>query len=166
MADAVQSAQRFAIDHGYPIVYLNDSGGARVQDAVTSLAWYAELGKRHEPLSGLCPQVSIILGKCAGGAVYAPINTDVVVATEEAYMFVTGPDVIKSVTGEDVSLDELGSVGWELITAKWEEYSYGGRTHNQARCILKRRVIQRDIFADPEDPGDEFASTLKALRNS
>jgi len=63
-------------------------------------------------------------------------------------------------------LDELGSVGWELITAKWEEYSYGGRTHNQARCILKRRVSQRDIFADPEDPGDEFATTLKALRNS
>ncbi len=80
-----------------------------MQDAVTSLAWYAELGRRHEPLSGMCPQVSIILGKCAGGAVYAPINTDVVVATEEAYMFVTGPDVIKSVTGEDVSLDELGS---------------------------------------------------------
>jgi hypothetical protein len=63
-------------------------------------------------------------------------------------------------------LDELGSVGWELITAKWEEYSYGGRTHNQARCILKRRVSQRDIFADPEDDSDEFASTLKALRNS
>lgn len=63
-------------------------------------------------------------------------------------------------------LDELGSVGWELITAKWEEYSFGGRTHNQARCILKRRVSQRDIFADPEDAGDEFASTLKAIRSS
>lgn len=63
-------------------------------------------------------------------------------------------------------LDELGSVGWELITARWEEYSYGGRTHNQARCILKRRVNDRDIFADPEDDRDEFASTLKALRTS
>ena len=61
-------------------------------------------------------------------------------------------------------LDELGSVGWELITAKWEEYSYGGRTHNQARCILKRRVSERDIFADSEGDSDEFASTLKALR--
>ncbi|MGX7729031.1 acyl-CoA carboxylase subunit beta [Rhodococcus sp. 2H158] len=99
----------FALKIGCPVIGINDSGGARVQDAVTSLAWYAELGKRHEPLSGLCPQVSIILGKCAGGAVYAPINTDVVIATEEAYMFVTGPDVIKSVTGEDVSLEELGS---------------------------------------------------------
>ena len=58
---------------------INDSGGARVQDAVTSLAWYAELGRRQEPLSGLVPQISMILGKCAGGAVYSPIKTDLVV---------------------------------------------------------------------------------------
>jgi hypothetical protein len=67
-------------------------------------------------------------------------------------------------------LDELGLAGWELITAKWEEYSFGGRTHNQARCILKRRVLRaKDIFADPDDlhdPDDEFSSTLKALRRS
>jgi hypothetical protein len=67
-------------------------------------------------------------------------------------------------------LDELGAAGWELITAKWEEYPFGGRTHNQARCILKRRVVRKkDIFADDledEDNGDEFASTLKALRSS
>ncbi len=82
---------------------------ARIQDAVTSLAWYAELGRRHELLSGLVPQISIILGKCAGGAVYSPIQTDLVVAVrDQGYMFVTGPDVIKDVTGEDVSLDELG----------------------------------------------------------
>ena len=62
-------------------------------------------------------------------------------------------------------LDELGRVGWELITAKWEEYSFGGRTHHQARCILKRRVYERDIFADPEE-SDEFASTLEAIRSS
>ena len=65
-------------------------------------------------------------------------------------------------------LDELGAVGWELITAKWEEYPFGGRTHNQARCILKRRVLRKkDIFADDlEGEGDEFASTLEALRTS
>ena len=98
----------FALKIGCPVVGINDSGGARVQDAVTSLAWYGEIGKRHEPLSGLCPQISVIVGNCAGGAVYAPINTDVVVATEGAHMFVTGPDVIKAVTGENVSLEELG----------------------------------------------------------
>ncbi|NLG56515.1 MAG: acyl-CoA carboxylase subunit beta [Rhodococcus sp.] len=105
----VAGIMEFAARIGCPCVGINDSGGARVQDAVTSLAWYAELGRRQEPLSGMCPQVSIILGKCAGGAVYAPINTDVVVATEHAHMFVTGPEVIKSVTGEEISLDELGS---------------------------------------------------------
>lgn len=94
---------------GCPIVGINDSGGARIQDAVTSLAWYAELGRRHELLRGVVPEVSIILGKCAGGAVYSPIQTDLVVAVrDQGYMFVTGPDVIKDVTGEDVSLDELG----------------------------------------------------------
>ncbi|MFR9752756.1 acyl-CoA carboxylase subunit beta [Nocardia sp. 004] len=98
----------YAAKVGCPVVGINDSGGARVQEAVTSLAWYAELGRRQEPLSGLVPQISMILGKCAGGAVYAPINTDVVVATDAAYMFVTGPKVIREVTGEDVSLEELG----------------------------------------------------------
>lgn len=94
---------------GCPIVGINDSGGARIQDAVTSLAWYAELGRRHELLSGVVPQISIILGKCAGGAVYSPIQTDLVVAVrDQGYMFVTGPDVIKDVTGEDVTLNELG----------------------------------------------------------
>ena len=104
----VAAIMEFACKIGCPCVGINDSGGARVQDAVTSLAWYAELGRRQEPLSGLVPQISMILGKCAGGAVYAPINTDVLVATEESYMFVTGPDVIREVTGEDVSLEELG----------------------------------------------------------
>jgi hypothetical protein len=64
----------------------------------------------------------------------------------------------------ETRLNELGSAGWEVITAKWEEYSFGGRTHQQARCILKRRVRpEKDIFADPEEESDEFASTLKAL---
>lgn len=95
---------------GCPIVGINDSGGARIQDAVTSLAWYAELGRRHELLSGMVPQVSIILGKCAGGAVYCPTNTDVLVGVENnSYMFLTGPDVIKQVSGEDVSPEDLGS---------------------------------------------------------
>ena len=80
--------------------------GARIQDAVTSLAWYAELGRRHELLRGTVPEISIILGKCAGGAVYSPIQTDLLVAVrDQGYMFITGPDVIKDVTGEDVTFD-------------------------------------------------------------
>jgi acetyl-CoA carboxylase carboxyltransferase component len=92
-----------------PIIGINDSGGARIQDAVTSLAWYAELGQRHEMLSGLAPQISLIFGKCAGGAVYSPIQDDLLVAVrDQGYFFITGPDVIQEVTGEEVSLDELG----------------------------------------------------------
>ncbi len=95
---------------GCPMVGINDSAGARIQDAVTSLAWYAEMGRRNDLLSGLCPQVSLILGKCAGGAVYTPANTDVLVAVEDqSYMFVTGPDVLKQVSGEDISAEDLGS---------------------------------------------------------
>ena len=78
----VAAVNDFALKVGCPVVGINDSGGARIQDAVSSLAWYANMGSRQEPLSGVCPQISVILGKCAGGAVYAPINTDVVVATE------------------------------------------------------------------------------------
>jgi acetyl-CoA carboxylase carboxyltransferase component len=94
---------------GCPIIGIQDSGGARIQDAVTSLAWYAELGRRQESLSGLVPRISLIFGKCAGGAVYVPIQDDLLVSVRDlGYFFVTGPDVIREVTGEDVTLDELG----------------------------------------------------------
>lgn len=94
---------------GCPVVGIQDSGGARIQDAVTSLAMYSEIARRQLPLSGLVPQISIMLGKCAGGAVYAPVTTDFVVAVRDrAEMFITGPEVIRSVTGEDISAAELG----------------------------------------------------------
>ncbi|MCA2209284.1 MULTISPECIES: acyl-CoA carboxylase subunit beta [Nocardia] len=99
---------QYAAKVGIPLVGINDSGGARVQEAISSLAWYAWMATNVEPLSGMVPLVSVILGNCAGGAVYQPICTDVVVATESAHMFVTGPKIIKEVTGEDVSLEELG----------------------------------------------------------
>ena len=106
----VVAAMELAIKTGCPIIGINDSGGARVQDAVTSLAYYSEIGRRQYQASGVVPQISIMLGKCAGGAVYSPVCSDFVVAVEgEAYMFVTGPDVIKQVTGEEITMEELGS---------------------------------------------------------
>ncbi|MEV0355485.1 acyl-CoA carboxylase subunit beta [Nocardia sp. NPDC050697] len=104
----VAAALDFALQNGCPVVAINDSGGARIQDAVTSLAWYAKMSRRQEQLSGFVPQVSIMLGKCAAGSVYGPVNTDILVATEKSYMFVTGPEVIKAVTGEEVTMEELG----------------------------------------------------------
>lgn len=98
-----------ALRVGCPIVGINDSGGARIQDAVMSLAMYSEIARRQMPLSGVVPQISILLGPSAGGAVYAPVTTDFVVAVEgRTQMFVTGPAVIESVTGEKVSMEDLG----------------------------------------------------------
>ncbi|MBF6130599.1 acyl-CoA carboxylase subunit beta [Nocardia brasiliensis] len=111
----VAAAMEFAYEKACPVVAINDSGGARIQDAVTSLAWYALMCRRQEELSGYVPMVAIMLGKCAAGSVYGPVNMDVLVATEKSYMFVTGPEVIKAVTGEVVSAEELGGAAVQAV---------------------------------------------------
>src|SRR5687768_16801688 len=94
---------------GAPVVGLNDSGGARIQEGVESLAGYADIFLRNTLASGVVPQISLILGPCAGGAVYSPAITDfIVMAKDSSYMFITGPDVIKTVTHEEVSKEALG----------------------------------------------------------
>ncbi|WP_276603802.1 acyl-CoA carboxylase subunit beta [Nannocystis pusilla] len=94
---------------GAPVIGLNDSGGARIQEGVASLAGYAEIFKRNVLASGVVPQLSLILGPCAGGAVYSPALTDLVLMVEQSsYMFITGPDVIKTVTHEEVTKEALG----------------------------------------------------------
>lgn len=101
-----------AYQNGAPLVGLNDSGGARIQEGVDSLAAYGEIFYRNTRASGVIPQISVIMGPCAGGAVYSPGITDFVFMTESnAYMFITGPEVIKAVTHEDVDFDTLGSAG-------------------------------------------------------
>ncbi|MUP38781.1 acyl-CoA carboxylase subunit beta [Labilibaculum euxinus] len=98
-----------AMKMGAPVVGLNDSGGARIQEGVTALAGYAEIFQRNIMASGVIPQISAIFGPCAGGAVYSPALTDFIMMTEEkSYMFVTGPKVVKTVTGEDISVEDLG----------------------------------------------------------
>src|SRR5438034_2305690 len=98
-----------AMKMGAPIVGLNDSGGARIQEGVLSLAGYADIFLRNTLASGVVPQISAIMGPCAGGAVYSPAITDFVfMVNRTSYMFVTGPDVIKTVTHEDVSKETLG----------------------------------------------------------
>ncbi len=93
---------------GSPFVFINDSGGARVQEGIDSLAGYARVFYHNVMLSGTVPQISLICGPCAGGAAYSPALTDFVIQTEHARMFITGPQVIKQVTGEEVSAEELG----------------------------------------------------------
>jgi acetyl-CoA/propionyl-CoA carboxylase carboxyl transferase subunit len=98
-----------AVETGAPIVGLNDSAGARIQEGIDSLAGYADIFHRNQLASGVVPQISAIMGPCAGGAVYSPAITDFVFMVEEtSHMFITGPDVIETVTGEEVTFDELG----------------------------------------------------------
>ena len=98
-----------AVRNGAPIVGLNDSGGARIQEGVVSLGGYSDIFLRNTLASGVVPQISAIMGPCAGGAVYSPAITDfIVMVKESSYMFVTGPDVIKTVTHEDVTKEDLG----------------------------------------------------------
>ena len=98
-----------AVLTGAPVVGLNDSGGARIQEGVLSLAGYAEIFQRNVDSSGVIPQISLIMGPCAGGAVYSPALTDFVFMVKNtSYMFLTGPEVVKTVTKEEVTKEELG----------------------------------------------------------
>src|SRR6201998_4502594 len=107
---------------GAPLIGLNDSGGARIQEGVMSLAGYADIFLRNTLYSGVVPQISAIMGPCAGGAVYSPAITDFVLMVDHtSYMFITGPDVIKTVTHEDVTKEQLG----------------GAMTHNETSGVAQ-----------------------------
>ena len=109
MALKICKIMDMAMKMGAPVIGLNDSGGARIQEGINALAGYAEIFQRNILASGVIPQISAILGPCAGGAVYSPALTDfTVMAKGISYMFLTGPKVVKTVTGEDVSQEDLG----------------------------------------------------------
>ena len=108
-AEKICKVMDLAVRMGCPIIGLNDSGGARIQEGVVSLAGYADIFLRNVQASGVIPQISVILGPCAGGAVYSPAITDFIFMVKQtSHMFITGPDVIKTVTGEDVTMEDLG----------------------------------------------------------
>src|SRR5881628_1263963 len=108
-AEKICKVMDLAMRNGAPIIGLNDSGGARIQEGVVSLGGYAEIFLRNTLASGVIPQISAILGPCAGGAVYSPAITDFTfMVRKTSYMFVTGPNVVKTVTHEDVTMEELG----------------------------------------------------------
>ena len=108
-ADKIHKLMDLAIKVGAPLIGLNDGAGARIQEGVVSLDSYGGIFYRNVQASGVIPQISVIMGPCAGGAVYSPAMTDFVFMVEDtSYMFITGPDVVKTVTGEDVTQQELG----------------------------------------------------------
>ncbi len=108
-AEKIHKVMDLALSVGAPLIGLNDGAGARIQEGVVSLASYGGIFHRNVLASGVTPQISVILGPCAGGAVYSPAMTDFIFMVDESsHMFITGPDVVKTVTGEEVTLEELG----------------------------------------------------------
>jgi propionyl-CoA carboxylase beta chain len=152
-----------AMKVGAPLIGLNDSGGARIQEGVVSLAGYADIFLRNTLASGVVPQISAILGPCAGGAVYSPAITDFILMTQKtSYMFVTGPDVIKTVTHEDVTKDELGGAMTHNETSGVAHFV----AHDDAECLAMVRELlsflpsnnlddpPRKLNTDPVDRAD------------
>jgi methylmalonyl-CoA carboxyltransferase large subunit len=147
--DKVVDMMRLSLKTGSPFVFINDSGGARVQEGIDSLAGYGRVFYHNVLLSGVVPQISIICGPCAGGAVYSPALTDFVIQTRQARMFITGPKVIKQVTGEDVSDEELGGPQAHM--------SYSGVIHliaqnDEEAAQLCRRLLSFMPSNNVEDP--------------
>ncbi|WP_338748330.1 acyl-CoA carboxylase subunit beta [Janibacter alittae] len=131
--EKITKVMDFAMKIGCPVVGLNDSGGARIQEGVVSLGLYGEIFKRNVHASGVIPQISLIMGPCAGGAVYSPAVTDFTVMVDQtSHMFITGPDVIKTVTGEDVEFEELG----------------GAHTHNSKSGVAHYMATDEDDAID------------------
>ncbi len=139
-----------AMKVGAPVIGINDSGGARIQEGVLSLAGYAEIFQRNIMASGVIPQISAIFGPCAGGAVYSPALTDVIIMSEKtSYMFVTGPKVTKSVTGEVVSTEDLG--GAEVHTSKSGVAHFRAEDEEEGLLII-RKLLEYLPQNNLEDP--------------
>src|SRR5881396_2254081 len=154
---------------GAPVIGLNDSGGARIQEGVMSLAGYADIFLRNTLASGVIPQISAIMGPCAGGAVYSPAITDFIAMVDKtSYMFVTGPEVIKTVTHEEVTKDELGGAMTHNNTSGVAHFM----SHNDEECLLLVRellsfVPSNNLDDSPRratnDPWDRVEESLNSL---
>ena len=168
-AQKICKVMDLAMRNGAPVIGLNDSGGARIQEGVASLAGYADIFLRNTMASGVVPQISAILGPCAGGAVYSPAITDFILMTRDtSYMFVTGPDVIKTVTHEEVTKQELGGA--------MTHNSVSGVAHFISRddadcCAMIRELISflpSNNMEDPprratNDPSDRRVESLNTM---
>ena len=131
-AEKICRIMDLAMQNGAPVIGLNDSGGARIQEGVVSLGGYADIFYRNTRASGVIPQISAIMGPCAGGAVYSPAITDFILMVENtSYMFVTGPNVVKTVTHEEVSSEELGGASAHSTKSGVTHFSCA----NEIECI-------------------------------
>ena len=158
-----------AMKVGAPVVGLNDSGGARIQEGVASLAGYADIFLRNVLASGVIPQISAILGPCAGGAVYSPAITDFIIMTKEiSNMFITGPDVIKAVTHEEVSMEELGGAEAHSTFSGVAHFAAENEEHALALIRELLSFIPNNNLEDPpesetSDPADRTNEELNFM---
>ncbi len=158
-----------AMKVGAPIVGVNDSGGARIQEGVNSLAGYAEIFQRNIMASGVVPQISAIFGPCAGGAVYSPALTDVVIMSDKtSYMFVTGPKVTKTVTGEDITIEDLG--GATIHSTKSGVAHFRAEDEDEGIMLIRKMLefLPQNNLEDPvitscSDPVDRLNDELNEI---
>ena len=137
-AEKICKIMDMATRNGAPVIGLNDSGGARIQEGVVSLGGYADIFLRNTLASGVVPQISAIMGPCAGGAVYSPALTDFIfMVKNSSYMFITGPDVVKTVTGEDVTFEELGGAKTHSEISGVAHLA----TESEADCLYRIREL-------------------------
>ncbi|WP_347840869.1 acyl-CoA carboxylase subunit beta [uncultured Draconibacterium sp.] len=168
-ADKIVKIQELALKMGAPLVGLNDSGGARIQEGVESLAGYADIFYNNVVSSGVIPQISAILGPCAGGAVYSPALTDFIfMVNEKSHMFVTGPEVIKTVTHEDVTKEELG--GAHTHSSKSGVAHFTGNDEDQTLMMVRELLsfLPSNNLEDPPvkptiDPSDRIIEELQEI---
>jgi propionyl-CoA carboxylase beta chain len=157
-----------AMENGAPLIGLNDSGGARIQEGVVSLGGYADIFYRNTRASGVIPQISAIMGPCAGGAVYSPAITDLIMMIENtSYMFVTGPNVVKTVTHEEVTSEELG--GASAHSTKSGVTHFTAANEVEGIALLKKLMsyipqnCEDDVPALPYEMGDETREALNKI---
>jgi propionyl-CoA carboxylase beta chain len=155
-AEKICKVMDLAVRNGAPVIGLNDSGGARIQEGVVSLGGYADIFLRNTLASGVVPQISVVLGPCAGGAVYSPAITDFVFMVRGvSYMFVTGPNVVKTVTHEEVSFDELGGADTHGGTSGVSHFSHD----TEPECLQAVRELMGFLPLNNLDEPPERAST-------
>src|SRR5438094_5945655 len=168
-AEKICKVMDLALKFGCPVIGINDSGGARIQEGVVSLAGYAEIFWRNVQASGVIPQISLVMGPTAGGAVYSPAMTDFVfMVKESSYMFITGPEVVKTVTGEEVTFEELGGAITHASRSGVAQFI----SPDDEACLEDARYLlsflpQNNLdsppYAEPSDPIDREDAELDTI---
>ncbi len=160
-AEKICKIMDLAVQNGAPVIGINDSGGARIQEGVVSLAGYADIFYRNVQTSGVVPQISVIMGPCAGGAVYSPALTDFTFMVEgTSHMFITGPDVVKAVTGEEITFEALGGADTHTRLSGVAHFAFP----DEAECLENVRYLMGFLPSNNLDAAPAFPASDPADR--